>query len=227
MYLSAWRWSVRPKYVAYVDETNTTLLLSTAARVSVLMWCTATGWIPQKLLRISWTWLWYCMCFCHDTFTDMSFCRAMTLHAQHNHNTRYAWLPSVTSFTGGCRKLYNAEFCNKYSSLNITSVGKSRGVGWDGHIARLWEIINAYKILFGNFERKRVIGRPTHRFELGTNVKVDIKEIGESMSRTEVGGSSDLLNTGMYFRFPSRLGNFLNGWTSISFLRSAKLALRS
>jgi hypothetical protein len=42
-----------------------------------------------------------------------------------------------------------------YASQNIIKVIKSRRLGWVGHIARMGEMRNAYKILVGKSEGKR------------------------------------------------------------------------
>jgi hypothetical protein len=40
---------------------------------------------------------------------------------------------------------------------------KSRRMRWAGHVARLWEKRNAYRILVGKPEGKRPLGRPRRR----------------------------------------------------------------
>jgi hypothetical protein len=49
--------------------------------------------------------------------------------------------------TGGWRKLHNEELHGLYSSPNIIRLIKSRGVRWAGHLARIGERKNAFKIL--------------------------------------------------------------------------------
>jgi hypothetical protein len=41
---------------------------------------------------------------------------------------------------------------------------KLRRMMWAGHVARMGERRNAYRILVGNTERKRPLGRPRHRW---------------------------------------------------------------
>jgi hypothetical protein len=41
---------------------------------------------------------------------------------------------------------------------------KSRRMRWAGHVARIWEKRNAYRILVGNPEGKRPLGRPRRRW---------------------------------------------------------------
>jgi hypothetical protein len=53
---------------------------------------------------------------------------------------------------------------------------KSRRMRWAGHVARIGETRNVYKILVGKPEGKRPLGRPRHRWV--NNIKMDIGEIG-------------------------------------------------
>jgi hypothetical protein len=62
--------------------------------------------------------------------------------------------------TGGWRRLYNEELHNLYSSPSIIRVIKSKRVRWGGHVARMREKRNAYRILVGKTERKRPLERP-------------------------------------------------------------------
>jgi len=48
---------------------------------------------------------------------------------------------------GSYRKLNNEELRKLYSSKNIIKMIKSGGVRWAGHVARMDENRNAYKIL--------------------------------------------------------------------------------
>jgi hypothetical protein len=50
---------------------------------------------------------------------------------------------------GGWRKLHNDEIHSLYSSPNINRGIKSRRMRWAGHVARMGELRNAYKILLG------------------------------------------------------------------------------
>jgi hypothetical protein len=63
--------------------------------------------------------------------------------------------------TGGWRKLHNEELHDFYSSPNIRMI-RSRGMRWAGHVARMGEMRNAYKILVGKPEG-RSLGRPERR----------------------------------------------------------------
>jgi hypothetical protein len=50
---------------------------------------------------------------------------------------------------------------------------KSRRMRWARHAARLGERRNAYRILVGNPERKRPLGRPRGRWV--DNIKMDLR----------------------------------------------------
>jgi hypothetical protein len=60
---------------------------------------------------------------------------------------------------GGWRKLHNKELNNLYPSPNIIRIIKSRRMRWTGHVARIREKRNAYRILVGKQEGKRPLGR--------------------------------------------------------------------
>jgi hypothetical protein len=51
---------------------------------------------------------------------------------------------------------------------------KSRRMRWAGHVARMGEKRNAYRILVGKLEGKRPLGRPGCRWE--DNIKMDPRE---------------------------------------------------
>jgi hypothetical protein len=64
---------------------------------------------------------------------------------------------------GGWRKLHNEELHNLYSSPSIIRMIKSRRMTWAGHVARMGEKRNTYRILVGKPEGKRTLGRPRRR----------------------------------------------------------------
>jgi hypothetical protein len=55
-------------------------------------------------------------------------------------------------------------------------ISKSRGMRWAGHVARMREKRNAYRILVGKLEGKRPPGRPGCRWE--DNIRMDLRDIG-------------------------------------------------
>jgi hypothetical protein len=50
---------------------------------------------------------------------------------------------------GSCRKLHNDELHSLYSSPNIVRVSKSRRMRWAGHVARMGEERDVYRVLVG------------------------------------------------------------------------------
>jgi hypothetical protein len=68
--------------------------------------------------------------------------------------------PKRDEMAGGWRKLHNEELHNLYSSPSIIRMNKSRGMRWEAHVARMGKKWNASKILVGNREGKRPLGRP-------------------------------------------------------------------
>jgi hypothetical protein len=63
--------------------------------------------------------------------------------------------PKRDAVTGDWRKLHNEELHNLYSSPKIIRMIKSRRTTWAGHVARMGETRNAYRILVGKPEGKR------------------------------------------------------------------------
>jgi hypothetical protein len=77
--------------------------------------------------------------------------------------------------TGGWRKLHNEELHDLYSSPNIIRIIKSRRMRWAGHVTRMGEKRNAYRLLVGKPEGKRPLGRPRRKWV--DNIKMDLLEI--------------------------------------------------
>jgi hypothetical protein len=63
-----------------------------------------------------------------------------------------------------------------YSSPDIIRQIKSRRMRWAGHVARVGEGRNVYRVLVGKPEGKRPLGRPRRRWEDG--IRMDLEEIG-------------------------------------------------
>ena len=78
--------------------------------------------------------------------------------------------------TGEWRKLHHAELHAFYSSPNIIRNLKSRRLRWAGHVARMEQFRNAYRVLVGKPEGKRPLGRSRSRWE--DNIKMDSREVG-------------------------------------------------
>jgi hypothetical protein len=113
--------------------------------------------------------------------------------------------PKRDEVTGEWRKLHNEELHNLYSSPNIIRTIKSRRMKWAGHVARMGEKRNAYRILVGKPEGKRPLGRRKHRWV--DNIKIDPREIGwDGMDWVHLAQDRDqwraLVNTAMNLRVP-------------------------
>jgi hypothetical protein len=78
--------------------------------------------------------------------------------------------------TGEWRKLHNEELRDLYSSPGTIRIIKSRRMRWAGHVARMGEKRNAYRLLLGKSEGKRPLGRPRHRCV--DNIRMDLGEVG-------------------------------------------------
>jgi hypothetical protein len=78
--------------------------------------------------------------------------------------------PKREEMTGEWRKLHNEELRDLYSRSIIRMI-KSR-MRWEGHVARMGEKRNAYRLLVG----KRPLGRPRCRWV--DNIRMDLGEVG-------------------------------------------------
>jgi hypothetical protein len=74
------------------------------------------------------------------------------------------------------RKLHNEELRDLYSSPSINKIIKSRRMRWVGHVARMGEKRNAYRLLVENPEGKRPLGRPRRKWV--DNIRMDHREVG-------------------------------------------------
>jgi hypothetical protein len=95
------------------------------------------------------------------------------------------------------RHLFDSQF--------IIRMIKSRRMRWPGHVARMGETRNAYRILVGKPEGKRPLGRPRRRWV--NNIKMDLTEIGwDRVDWIELAQDRDqwraLVNTVMNLRVP-------------------------
>jgi hypothetical protein len=80
--------------------------------------------------------------------------------------------PKRDEMMGGWRKLLNEELREFYSSPSIIRIMKSRRMKWVGHVTRMREKRNAYRLLVGKSEGKRSLGRPRRRWV--DNIRMDL-----------------------------------------------------
>ena len=107
---------------------------------------------------------------------------SLTLREDHrlmlfeNRVLRRIFGPKRDEVAGEWRKLNNEELNDRYFSLNIVQVIKSRRMRWAGHVACMGERRGAYRVLVWKPEGKRPIGRARLRRE--DNIKMDLQEVG-------------------------------------------------
>jgi hypothetical protein len=98
---------------------------------------------------------------------------SLTLREEHrlgvfeNRVVRRIFGPTRDEVTGEWGKLHNRELHNLYSSPDIIRQIKSRTMRWAGHVARMVEGRNVYRVLLGKPEGKIPLGRPRARWKDG------------------------------------------------------------
>ena len=85
-------------------------------------------------------------------------------------------MPRREVVTEEWRKIHNEELNDLYSSPTTVRVIKSRRMKWAGHVARMGEGRDVYRVLLGKPEGKRPLGRPRRRGNY--NIKMDLQEVG-------------------------------------------------
>jgi hypothetical protein len=84
--------------------------------------------------------------------------------------------PKTDEVTGVWRKLHNEELHDLYSLPSIIRIIKARKMRLAGHVARMGEKRNAYRLLVGKPEARRPLGRPIRRWL--DNIRMDFVEAG-------------------------------------------------
>jgi hypothetical protein len=90
-----------------------------------------------------------------------------------------------------------------YSSPSIIRIIELRRMMWAGHVARMGEKRNVYRLLVGKPEGKRPLGRPRHRSL--DNIKMGLTEIG-------CGGVDWIGLAQDRYRWRARVNAVLNLW---------------
>jgi hypothetical protein len=113
--------------------------------------------------------------------------------------------PNRDEVTGEWRKLLNEELHDLYCSPTIVRVMKSSRMRWAWHVARMGVGRGVYRILLGEPDGKRPLGRPRCRWE--DNIKMELQEAGcGGMDWIELAQDTDMWRTVvdavMYLRVP-------------------------
>jgi hypothetical protein len=91
---------------------------------------------------------------------------SITLREKHglrvfeNRVLRRIFGPNRDEVSGEWRKLHSGELHNLYSSPDIIMQIESRRMKWAGHVARMGEGRNTYRVLMGKSEGERLLERP-------------------------------------------------------------------
>jgi hypothetical protein len=107
--------------------------------------------------------------------------RSLTLREEHrlrvfeNRVLRRMFGPKKDEVTGAWRKLHTEELHDLCSSPSIIRIMKARRMRWSGHVARMGEKRNAYRLLVGMPEGKRSLGRLRRRWV--DNIEMNLEEI--------------------------------------------------
>jgi hypothetical protein len=117
------------------------------------------------------------LCYYHVfNFLALTVREEHKLRAFENRVLKRIFEPKRDRVRGGWRKLHNEELHNLYSSPSIIRIIKSRRIRWAGHVARMGEKRNVYRLLVGKPEGKRPLARPRRRWI--DNIKMELLEIG-------------------------------------------------
>jgi hypothetical protein len=107
---------------------------------------------------------------------------SLTLREEHrlrvfeNRMMRRIFGPKRDEVTGEWRKLNNKELRDLYSSPSITRMTKWRRMRWVGHVERMGEKRNAYRLLVRKPEGTIPLRRPRRRWI--DNIRMDLGGIG-------------------------------------------------
>jgi hypothetical protein len=128
--------------------------------------------------------------------------------------------------TGEWRKLHNEELRDLYSSPNVIRITMSREMRWSGHVARMGEKRNAYRLLVGKPEGKRPLGRPRRKWV--DNIRMGHGEVGWGAVNLiglaqDRNSWRDLVNSLINFRIPYIAGKLWSGLTTGVLSSSAQL----
>jgi hypothetical protein len=107
---------------------------------------------------------------------------SQTLREEHilrvfeNRVLRRIFGPKRDEVMGEWRKLHNEELHDLYSSPSVIRIMKLWRMRWVGHVARMGEKRNTYRLLVGKPVGNRLLGRPRCRWV--DNIGMDLGEVG-------------------------------------------------
>ncbi|KAJ4428965.1 hypothetical protein ANN_25961, partial [Periplaneta americana] len=101
-----------------------------------------------------------------------SFLRSLLRKSKQNDTLR---IPEHCQYNLPCA-LRHFELVNWDVSMSLRWPWSPGRLRWAGHVARMDESRNAYRVLVGRPEGKRPLGRPRRRWE--DNIKMDLREVG-------------------------------------------------
>jgi hypothetical protein len=93
-----------------------------------------------------------------------------------NRVLRWIFGQKTDEVTGEWRKLHNKEFHDLYSLPSIIRIVKARRMRCAGHVARMGEKRNVYRLLVGKPEGRRPLGRSRRGWM--DNTRMDLVEVG-------------------------------------------------
>jgi hypothetical protein len=93
-----------------------------------------------------------------------------------NRVLRRIYGPKTDEVTGEWRKLHNKELHDLHSSPIIIRIIKTRRMRWAGHVARMGEKRNTYRLLVGKPEGRRPLGEQRRRRL--DNIRMNLLEVG-------------------------------------------------
>jgi hypothetical protein len=157
---------------------------------------------------------------------------SLTLREEHrlrlfqNRVLRRIFGPKRDEVTGEWRTLHNKELHDLHSSPSIIIIIRSRRMRWEGHVARMGEKWNAYRLLVWKPEEKRPLGRKRRRWV--DNIRVDLGEVGWG-DVDWIGLAQDrnrwkaLVNSILNLRVPWNAGKLSSGLASSGLSSSVQL----
>jgi hypothetical protein len=124
-------------------------------------------------------------------------CETWSLALREEHRLRVLrriFGPKRDEVTGEWRKLHIEELHYLYSSPSIIRIIKARRMRWAGHVVRMGENRNAYRLLVGKPEGRRPLGRSRRRWL--DNIRTPVTRIWkfENILMTSL-WNSDLLSS--------------------------------